>query len=349
MRRGHDTAAAPRIGSELVAFAPADELRRMASERPAALIGAEAFAAAVGHAEGLPAIFHWLVLEARLTGEDPSVDLLASVADGDGARARVAAALRGPAVPQLAGAGALLDVWAHRRDPALDDCHVLWCEWDAPFTRPGPLLLLSIDPGFWGPPDRTASPDERVALADAGRRAVFGAAYPADERAAHHRAIAALPAEGRAIAAADFRARGGAYSRLFVGVPRAQVLPWLAAIEWPGDRARAAAWLHRVVAPWERAYLQIELDAATRPYLGIEPEQTRGSGSELRERRRFLDLLVAERRTSSERAGVVLEWPGEQARGDLSVVRSVHLKCVLRPDEEVQVKAYLGLHLRRRG
>ncbi|MCY1061752.1 hypothetical protein [Nannocystis sp. SCPEA4] len=335
---------------DLVAFDVAAELAALADLWPSALIGAESLAAAERHAVGLPPIFHWTVLEARLTGDSQHVDLLASIADLPGARARVAEAIDGELPAALVGARPLLDRWSHRRDPALAGVHVIWLEWDAPFTRAYPLQLLSIDPRFWGDeaaPDPTL--DEQVELAAAGRRAIFGEPPAGPRLAALRRAIAALPPDACALAAADFRGRGQEVDRLFVGVPRDLVLPWLADIGWPGDRKLVATWLRRAIAPWEQAFLQIELDPAVRPYLGIEPQQTGGTRSELRERRRFLEGLVSDGLTSLDKIRAVLDWPGERTRPgtDLVTVRSVHLKCVLQPEEAPLVKAYLGFHLRR--
>ncbi len=338
-------AAAERV---LLPFALDGAIR--AARWPEALIAPDGLAAALRASEGLPACFHWLVLEARLTGDDPSVDLLASVADVPGGRAGLATALASPAgIGRLAGARPLATAWATSR-PALAGINVLWFEWDAPFTAAAPFQLLFIDPRFWGPSDAPAPTlDEQVALAVAGRVACVGEPPSPGSQRCLRRAIAALPAGGRALAAATLRPRGRARERLFVGLPRPLVLPWLAAIGWPGDLARAEAWLVSAVAPWEPAYLQIEHAETMTDYLGIEPRQTGTTLAEHRERRRFLDRLCAEGLTTAAKVEAMTGWSGTIEAPDRREVRSVHLKCVLSGDRPPLVKAYLGLHLESPG
>jgi hypothetical protein len=331
----------PRV---LLPFSPARELR--AARWPEVLISRSALSAASRAAEGLPACFHWLVLEARLTGDDQRVDMLASIVNAPGAREQVAAALADPeGLAGLEGARPLLTRWA---DPGrgLLAIHVLWFEWDAPFEAAVPLQLLSIDPRFWGPSDAPApTPDEQVLLATAGHTACFGAEAPAATMACLRRAITALPRGGRAIAAATMRPRGVPRDRLFVGIPRAGVLPWLDAIGWAGDRAQVETWLPQVVAPWEPAFLQIEFADEVSGYLGIEPRQTAGLAAEYRERRRFLERLRAEGLTSAANIEAVMGWASDvidtKGRREL---RSLHMKCVLLPGQAPLVKGYLGLH-----
>jgi hypothetical protein len=332
----------------LLPFALDREIR--AARWPEALVADEALAAVVRASEGLPACFHWLVLEVRLTGEDSRVDLLASITDAPGGRAGAAAAVGSPAgLGPLASARPLLSAWS-RPDTALGEIHVLGFEWDAPFTG-APLQLLSVDPRFWGPVGaRAPTPEEQVALAAAGHAACFGEPPPPSSLQRLRRAIAALPVEGRAIAAATLRPRGVARDRLFVGLPRAQVLPWLDAIEWPGDRAQVEAWLPRIVAAWEPAFLQIELAESVTDYLGIEPRQTGRHPAEHRERRRFLERLGAEGRTSSEKIAAMTAWSREvDDPAGRREVRSLHMKCVLFPGREPLVKGYLGLHFESPG
>ena len=121
-------------------------------------------------------------------------------------------------------------------------------------------------------------------------------------------------------------------------MPRGAVLAWLRAIEWPGELAHASSWLQTMVAPWERAFLQIEYDEQVLPYLGIEPPQTRGARAELRERGRCLDALVRSGHAAADRAAAALAWHATHAHER----RSFHLKCVLGPTP--QLKAYLGIH-----
>jgi len=302
----------------------------------------------------LPPIFHWVILEGRLTGDRPRVDLMASIVDSPGSREALAAALESSRSHLLEGARPLLSAWSapssHRRQRTMERTPLLWLEWDAPFDRPA-LQLPFIDPRFWGPPGAAvASPEELVELIDGGYEASFGEPHNRSTLAEFERLISALPRSARALAAASLRPRGIDRDRLFAGVPQPLVLPWLDSIGWPGDRERVRRWLPRIVAPWEEAFLQIELDGdGPNAYLGIEPRQTELRTVDLRERSRLLEHLVAEGLSDRPRVDAVHAWthapPPPEA--DSRTVRSVHLKCVFHPEAPIEVKAYLGLHLRQ--
>ncbi|MFO0747337.1 MAG: hypothetical protein U1F43_16970 [Myxococcota bacterium] len=353
------TAATPpkpeTVAPEVIPIDLAATLDGFGSRLPEVLVPAPARDALVAFTRGLPPLFQWVMLEHRLTGPaDARVDLLASLIDAGGPASSGARAAIGRTVASAAGHPALagvrlLEPWCQGGDLAA--VHVLWLEGDAPYGRV-PLQMVSVDRRFWGPRDGPRpTPAEQVALAAAGYRHTFGAPHDAGILAGIERAIALLPASASAIFAASLRPRGVDVDRLFVEVPREGVLPWLAAIGWPGDRDAARAWLGDVVAPWEPAYLQVELGpGGVGPYLGIEPRQTGGMRSERRERRRFLERLVADGRTSADKVAALLAWEGE-ARvlgpgGARRELRSFHLKCVSTAGERPEVKAYLGFHYR---
>ncbi|MCA9662400.1 MAG: hypothetical protein KC486_28935, partial [Myxococcales bacterium] len=235
----------PTMNSKLVQFSIAAELEAHRPLWPAALLPPDRVEAACAAASALPPIFHWLILEGRLSG-DPQVDLMASLVDAPGVRRSVAAALERPQSPLIEGARPLLEAWArpaahpHRR--CMENTPVLWLEWDAPFDRP-PFQLPCIDRRFWGDPSAPAAGvDELIEMIADGYALTFGAPYPATTLALFRRVIAALPRGARALAAASLRPRGVARERLFVSVPQALVLPWLDRVRWPGDLAPLRAW-----------------------------------------------------------------------------------------------------------
>lgn len=331
----------------LLPRAIAPTLEALAPLCPAALVPAEALHAAIAAARGLPPIFHWAMLETRLVGDDRTVDLLAAVIDVPGGRERVAAALADPAEsPALAPLAPILGAWSSPRGPHLAAIRVVWFEWDAPFRRAAPIAFPSVDPRFWAPPGRPHAPLDPIELALAGHRAAHGLAPP-PEPALLRRLVAALGPAGRLLSATRLVARGAAPTRLFVSLPPDAVLPFLDAIEWPGDHALVRRWLPRVVPPWEPAFLQLEIDARVLPYLAIEPRQTAGAAAELRERAATLDALVDAGLAAPERAAAVLAWLGQRpSPADPRVVerRSFHLKLTLDPARPPAAKAYLGVH-----
>jgi len=340
----------------LVPFDLASMVERLGRAWPGALVEPSAREAVVAFARGLPPVFHWVVLESRLTSDAPQrVDLLACIIDHHDARSDLARGLASHGThPGLAHA-ALLPRWA-RAEGDLARVPVIWLEWDAPFSRAEPLQLIGIDPRFWNPAaERMARPSPRTQtdLAAAGYAASFGVAHDPALLARIEGAIAVLPKSGSAIFSASLRPRGKAVDRLFVELPREAVLPWLAAIGWPGERAAAKRWLCDAIAPWEPAYIQVELSAGgPTAHLGIEPRQTSGARSERRERRAFLERLVRDGRVRADKVEALLAWQGVgqieagPANGPLAEVRTFHLKQVSQDGEPPEVKAYLGVHYR---
>jgi hypothetical protein len=310
-------------------------LERLDADLPRVLVDTTARADLGRFARRLPPMFHWLLVETRLTERDRSeVDLLAAVV---GERERCAELADAPALR----AAPLVGTWARREDARLAGSHVLWLEWDAPFEREAPLQMVSLDPSFWGPRDATTCAREQVEVAAAAHEATFG--RPHDPRGLYRieHAIAALPPAASALFSASLAPRGLDVDRLFVALPSTEAMAWLDAIGWPGDRGRAAALIRDMVASWEKVYLQVELTPAeVKPYLAVEHCQTGGTRSERRERRRFLDGLLRSGHTTAERVEALFAWE-QSARDD---VRSFHLKSVLSADD-IAVKAYLGVHV----
>lgn len=331
--------------------------RRLTPELPRALVSEGALRAVDTFVAGMPAMFHWTVLEARLAGAeaDPQVDLLSLVMNlgGRSQRRGLAALLEaGRGHPGLSGARSL-ERWLGEDDAGLEALRMVWLEWDAPFEGRTPLQLFAIDPRFWGPKDLLVTPRQQAEIAARGYEASFGQAHDPRVIARLEAAIACLPRGSMAIFAASLRPRGKEVDRLFVKIAPQHVPTWLGQIGWPGDLAAARHWLGRVIAPWEPAYLQVEVEASgLTPYLGIEPVQTAGTRSERRERERLLGGLVQDGWVDGEKVRALTAWggtrevelDGEPARE----VRSYHLKCVLEPGpgtaRPVTIKGYLGVH-----
>ena len=344
--------AAASAPSPLVSFDLASTIERLGDAWPRSLVTPSARTAAASFARGLPPVFQWLVLESRLTSEAPErVDLLACLIDDGQTRTRLSHALDADDLHPGIAHAPLLERWC-RSPRALAGAKVLWCEWDAPFARAQPLQLIGIDPRFWCP-RRGARPEpgEQTGIAAAGYDATFGVAHDPPTLALIEAAIASLPPTGSALFTASLRPRGKDVDRLFVELPREAVLPWLEANRWLGDRGDARRWLYDVIAPWEPAYIQVEVAAGgLNAHLGIEPRQTSGARSERRERRAFLTRLVASGRARADRVEALLTWEGTSrvALGGVTLreVRTFHLKQVSQLGEAPEVKAYLGVHYR---
>lgn len=338
----------------LVPFDIASTVERIGDAFPSTLIEPSARASLVSFARGLPPVFHWVVLESRLTSEAPQqVDLLACIIDGGSARADLLAGLASHGTHPGLSQAALLPRWA-RSQGDLAHVPVLWLEWDAPFKRSEPLQFIGIDPRFWHPDAlrmRRPSARTQADLAGAGYAASFGVAPDPLVLARIEAAIDVLPRSSNAIFSWSLAPRGKQVDRLFVELAREEALPWLAAIGWPGDLEAAGLWLCDIIAPWEPAFIQVELTASgPTGHLGLEPRQTSGARSERRERRAFLDRLVASGRTRAEKVAALLAWEGtvrvDAPGGPLAEVRTFHLKHVTQNGEPPEVKAYLGVHYR---
>ncbi len=343
----------PATDHQLIPFSLSGEIEVHRPLWPAALLPSDRVEAARAAASSLPPIFHWLMLETRLTGDDPRVDLLACIIDTPGARRSLREALDGPPCPLLEGARPLLSAWAspeeHPERRCLESTPILWLEWDAPYTAP-PLQLPFIDRRFWGDPRAAAfSPAQLVEMVEGGYGATFEEPAAPAMIEAFRRLITTLPRGARALAATSLRPRGRARDRLFVSVPQPLVLPWLDSIGWPGELARVRSWLPQIVAPWEEVFLQVEIEDGTpTAYLGLEPRQTELSTVDRRERGRLLKRLLEMGLTSPERIRALDAWTQTSPTPGVSPsARSIHLKCILHPQSPIEVKAYFGLHLRR--
>ncbi|MCA9490580.1 MAG: hypothetical protein KC656_15625 [Myxococcales bacterium] len=275
----------------------------------------------------------WTVLETRLLGEAARTDLLLGVLRDPGASALA----HGP----IEGARTFARTWTDDQHPA-SGCNVLWLEWDAPVGPREPLLLFGVDQGFW--PQHGRAPDPLSADARiAALRRCCGAPEDAARRSALTSFVAHLPPGSRLVCAAWLGVRGLDVDRLFVGMPAYRVGSWLARTGWPGDRARAESWLDRIAAPWEEAWLQLEVGAdGLLPYLAIEtPQSARAPGGH--REASFLSSLV-EQGARPEHVAALVDWRGRRRRGAVVQHRSFHVKVVLRPDQEPVAKGYFGLH-----
>ena len=302
-------------------------------------------------AAGLPDVWHWAMLEARLAADAPELDLLACVSEREHGRRAVAGALAGPGGAScLAPLRALLGAWAEARG-RLASVPLVWIEWDRGELRQ-PLTWIGVDPGFFAGRAQAAPPrwigdviDDAEALAG-GRPLAPGLA------ASVARCAEALPEDGRILGAATLRPRGRDVLRLFVRLPRSGAVDWLARIGWSGDRPLAAWWIRQMTPAFLPTFVQIEVDDEVRPYLAVEAPQTVDRFPERWHREGLLRSFIAAGLASADKVDTLLSWPGiHRMPGSAGgaaheLCRSFHLKLVIDPAGACEVKAYLGAQRR---
>lgn len=175
--------------------------------------------------------------------------------------------------------------------------------------------------------------------------------------------MAALPSHGRVYALGDMAGRASSYLRVAISqVGMDEVLPFLAAIHWPGDRQVVAALLDKLRPFVQQVSLDLDLGDHIGPVLGVE----------LLNNNRFdhvwwqklFAFLVAEELCTPAKQTAFLKWPGNsvethntaiwpnqlQPTGHLKqpvdclLLRFInHVKLVCRPNQPIEAKGYIGL------
>lgn len=265
----------------------------------------------------------WGMVEVRLDSPAPP-DLLACVCELDGHREALAT-LPEPAAPRAVRA------WTHGTNPAQTDAPQLWLEWDRADVSAEPLSWWGVDPGFYDP-RRSIPPDQQAELAIAACGASGG------RRAALRSLAAAIGPRGRLLGVGSLQTRGIDRLRVFFRMPRSEAAAALAAWRWPGDLRAAAAWVDQAVPHLEPACLQVEIDDAPGPYLGVEAPQWERTNSHHRGwGRALVDAGLADAR----RVEAALAWPGRTVG---RFTTSLHLKVTV--GQGASAKAYLGVRAR---
>ncbi len=330
--------------ARLLSFSPHESLDLVRPFLAAELVKPSQIAAIGDFLIGAPRAFQWSVLEIRPLGDQP-VDFLGCMIALPGEKERIRKArARAPWRP-IESRATLLDAWCDE-SPELEGMNVIWFEWDAPFSRKTPLILPSVEPTFWGSKSaRRPSPEALVRRVAEFERLEHGV-VTSPGLSLVKCVLDRLETRGRALSIASLRGRGDSGYRVFVEIRPSTLLDWLREIEWPGDSELVLDWLPRIVMPWEQAYVQIEVGTRVRDYLGIEPQQTKGSLSQLSDRGRTLQAASAAGRVDRLKIECVLDWMGRSKvvhEGvDAELVRSLHLKFVFRSRELEGLKAYLG-------
>jgi hypothetical protein len=161
-------------------------------------------------------------------------------------------------------------------------------------------------------------------------------------RSAVELCLAALPPEGSAGYLSVMTARKPVVAKLYVILPRALMLPYLRAIAWPGDTARALDQLNRLYLPELRTvYLDLSLQPHVAERLGIALSQF-NRGERAATSAAAWPPLPAALAFSAKALGA---WPGVTRAvldGSRYVIRRwLDLKVVM-DGPQVEYKAYLG-------
>ncbi len=325
----------------------AGQIARLAPWLPDALVPAPVRGRLERVAADLPDAWTWGCIECRLDG-DPQVDLLACALDAHGDRARLAAAAPSS---RLASIQPMIDAWV-TPGSRLARMAMLWAEVDLP--RDGvdlpPFAHLRLAPHH---PTQATQPrvpnEEAMALVDDALPRMLGVPLAPASRAAVARALAVLPPSGRPMHVMATPARGTHDLKMDASLLRDEVIPWLDALDWPGDVADVLR-VHRWFGEGRgRTSTQIVLGDDVRAPLAMEYYRP-SLPSENGDWRRFMGHLVDEGVAAAEPAEAALGWIGRSVlQGDewpLHVLRELEIKVVTDGRGQLRAKAYLSWLMR---
>lgn len=323
-------------------------MREVSARVPALLVGERQLAACRTVAASLPPGAEAFYLECRLDSA-PRVDFLAMVRRRRGAAQGFVAARQGLAESYAWRKNhALLSAWSEGAGDVAD-APLLWFEYDIDERFDAGVLDASpsicVERGYYSRYAR--EPD--VDVADAGRVARGALAQllaPAWREADSDvcRCIQALPKGGSLIHVSTMLARAERVVKLYLSLPKSDVLEYLERIAWPGNLAAIEGVLGSWYAPVANTvFLDISIQAGTLPRLGLALSQLHQ-----REMRRFDPSWgwVPLPRAADAKKRELAAWPGvSEARVDgvrTWIHRWVDLKVVVPEAGPPEFKAYLG-------
>jgi hypothetical protein len=157
----------------------------------------------------------------------------------------------------------------------------------------------------------------------------------------------ALPDDGRVIHLSRMNAREPRATKLYLAVPRRELVPYLRLVGWRGPLSvvdRLSSRIGRDLAG-EAAYVDLNLDDARAPEratLGVAFSQQRAGDDPAR--RQLLGELVAERLATAEQAELLADWVAwRRSAPELPrLTRWLDLKVVFGAARDPVAKAYLG-------
>lgn len=326
---------------------PFDVLAAAARHVPAALVPAEALAAGLRVAAGLPPAFNWIGFECRLQAGDDRVDYAGCCEAWDGGRAALASTLAD--APSFAGPGvrALLAEWCREGSQLYKHSPAVWLEFDfVANAPPASFAFLCLDPAcanaFHAPvrPHERPPPGQLMELFMTGARLLAGQepATPAVEFFA--RSLAALPPTGRALHVAATPHRGHADLRVHYALLTGEVAGWLADIGWAGDMEWARG-LPRLLGGFRQVGVQLSVGTELRQELGVEAYVAGGPTEFAGWSRLFGALGDA---CDPAKVAALLGWWGREkvtlGPWRVAIQRQFYVKLTMRPTG-LEAKAYL--------
>jgi len=330
-----------------VIVAPDATLDLVAPLLSEALLAPSAWSAVRAVAAGLPRVASGVALEFRLDAS-PRVDFLMYLLQRSGGHD---ALLRSADVtPAWRGILDFCVEWANPASLLHAEVPALWLEFDIdgdPGAAPPPLPFPCIDRhvGSARPPEEQDERGRATSLDLLLRTTthLLGRPLPGPTLDAAAHVVERLPRRGRVLHAAPLASRHLDALRLVATIPAEDLPAYLGRIDWPGARPPLEPLLALVPAN-ERVGFHLDIGACVLPTLGVELFHPPGDPRW----RLVLDGLVAMGMCLPEKRDALLRFPpyARVARPEHRVASpfstTLGVKVVLRPDEPLRAKAYLG-------
>lgn len=314
-----------------------------------------------GVARELPDAWYCLALEARLTSDDPRVDLLVCALADDGGRRELLAGLSRLVTSHPPSSAwhrihHFCTEWAREGSALHQDVPFIWLEFDLPPGSRGPaepFLFFCTQRDFLTSPfgylkaltGDVTTQARQLRLIDDGLSLLLGQRpWPAVlDRVST--CLAALPLAGHLLHVAPLSLRSLDAVRLVLTLPRGEVLTYLQAVEWPGRLDEVRSLLEGLHAESPMVGIQLDVGAVVGGTLGM---QFYFSGPDARWTT-LIDALVDRGLCAPSKRGAAVSWPGKETvtlssrAWPVGLRRELEIKLVCRPDQPPLAKAYFGM------
>ncbi|HXJ19725.1 MAG TPA: hypothetical protein VMT03_05780 [Polyangia bacterium] len=331
-------------------MAPSAEqiLKAVEADLPEEAIGREALEDCSSVASRLPSGVRSYYLECRLD-DDPQVDFLVQFTDRLQACRDLQAVL--PASPSRSWEQnvSLFRRWSDDATP-LREVPFLWLEYDidADFDSviPEASPSIGVERGYFSRYRERPDSDNAGALrrASAGLAALASPAPSDVLQATVDRCVRALPARGALIYVSWMITRTPSCLKLYLALPKTEVLAYLARIGWRGDEERVRRVIETQYGPvQETAFIDVSVDDRVLSRVGFALSQLHR-----REMERFTEqwACVDVPPECTRKMAAVRRWPGiaeMRLDGQRSWLhRWLDLKFILEENGRLRPKAYLG-------